>query len=135
MKNKTPEWDTEEVKTPEHDEMILDIMNRWPGNSNDTYKILKIQTEVPVKAGYNKDFIVGYIDLLVDIMVVKTGTVRIMAIEVKPEVKNFGDLIRQINKYREYLKADDWVVETRKCKPEFIDALRSQNVIVHISKH
>lgn len=169
------EWDAEEVKTPEHDEMILYLMNNalevFAERNTLVFNVVRIddvKTEVPVKAGYRKDFIVGYIDLVIKftyiylfnhkhkrefndcydfndnlVCLLKEGENQqtnqgVAYIEVKPKVTNFGSLIRQINKYRETLgleakrNSSIWVVYTKECNKEFVDALKTQNVIVII---
>lgn len=66
------EWDAEEIKTPEHDRLVLWLMNK----SNlkylfnlIVYDILDIKTEVPVEnQRYVGKDIIGYIDLEMEIV-------------------------------------------------------------------
>ena len=141
------EWDKEDIVDSKHDQIVLKLMDKeilkklfqyriGTGEQVETV-IEEIKTEVPVKAGYHKDFIVGYVDLVIHIVLRKNGEFlgsKNIYIEVKPKVDNFGSLIRQINKYREYVGCgDEWVVATRECSKQIERALNSQKIRVIIA--
>ena len=50
-------------------------------------------------------------------------------IEIKPEVKSIGELIRQINLYRSHVKGGDWIVITK--TKGLKETLKSQNIFVY----
>ena len=124
------DWDFEDLKTPEHDRMILWLLDKnnlrslWPKDGDLSVKEYKIEirdirTEVPVTSGNNK-FIVGYIDIYCRWILYKVNdkgekeTVDLwdVFLEVKPKIDSFGAVVRQINKYRENGKIGHWIVFT-----------------------
>lgn len=102
---------------------ICTSINRLPTSQiiDTKYKIDKVW-EMPVisKNGYNK-FIIGYIDFYFSFSIpyrsknlydefVENDYILGSCFEVKSEIKSAGELIRQINTYREYNKCDFYVV-------------------------
>lgn len=73
--------------TPEHDALVFEAEAYF----RKIFKVTKVSYEVPVLAG--NGFVVGYIDILVEVDYFK------YAVEVKPAINSFGALIRQLNTY------------------------------------
>jgi len=140
MKN-NQEWDYKEIRTSEHDALVLFLMDSknlikiFKKENRKKLEIVNIQTEVPVMAGYNRNFIVGYIDISFEVREIGYDPLKSMFsekvyVEVKPRVVNFGSLIRQIKKYREYVMEGVWIVYTKQCSDNIVEALSSQKVEV-----
>lgn len=95
-------------------------------NKDEFESVVKIESEVPIVNGYNR-FIIGYWDVVVtieDLFLLPEGIwaykerenmqatdvdkhpkFRIF-IEVKPTIRSFGETLRQLNTYREYVGID-----------------------------
>lgn len=107
--------------------------------------LLNLQSEYAIMSGnYN----VGFIDLVitinpsfeiypdncdlhprfqVDILSIKSNK---LFVEIKPQIRSIGELIRQINFYRSHIGADDpWIVVTSDLKAQEI--LKSQKIILY----
>lgn len=138
MKNSDYSWDNEEVATPEHDRMILDLLDpetcRKKLHFTKEAKFLKIETEIPVESStYNSKVIIGFIDIRIEVECGEKW--EKLAIEVKPEIRSVGSLIRQINKYKSFTYQQNithWCVYTKQCTPEIKKAIESQKIIVLI---
>lgn len=129
------EWDRSDLKTPEHDKIILWLLKKENViklfNDSTKVEILEIKTEVPVTTSNNR-FILGYVDIIVEYRILAGGQYRRLFIEVKPKLDSFGTLIRQINKYKTEYITGDWMVihadnDKNKVR-EFKEALKSQKI-------
>jgi hypothetical protein len=99
-------------------------------------EVRKVEWEVPIDSG--RGVIVGYVDLRVEVAVPhswyeytrfewETGLESAMLyFEVKPEIPSVGELLRQINRYRHYVKNGLWVVVSPEAR--FAGLLASQGV-------
>ncbi len=98
--------------------------------------ITEVVAEYAIMGGYNDNHNIGFIDLFVAIE--RKGFYpfsfslfdehKQIFIEIKPEVKSIGELIRQINMYRSHMNNTIFIVvtKTRGLK----DILSSQNIFV-----
>jgi hypothetical protein len=107
-------------KSNKHDEIQLWTYNHIdevlkslssPGKKFDIhYKAL----EYPIKLAWNSSTIVGYVDLFVSGFIIggQDEPKRFAAaFEIKSEIRCFGDLVRQINFYRQYdYCGSTWIV-------------------------
>lgn len=134
------DWDFEDLKTPEHDEMILWLLQednlRKLLRKDKDIEIKEIKTEVPVIAGSNH-YIMGYIDLVVRVNWMETdlegnrkiADTFVLYYEIKPKIDNFGAIVRQINKYRECSYTGEWVLFTNDINyAKFRKAFESQKI-------
>ena len=99
-------------------------------------EIVRSKWEVPVK---REQYVIGFIDMRVEFVWIKTlrisdysddpwsqsGDHCVVNIEVKPAIPSVGELIRQINLYREYLKGDYCVVSP---DGRWVDVLKAQKI-------
>ena len=117
-----------ELFEQEHDNMLCDLMNddimlkilymSQPQLPKLDYEYIKslfkvecIKPEYPVKS--HNEYIIGYIDILTEFSFdhKKFENRRIrLVIEIKTKIESIGALIRQINTYKEYLKAVSYTV-------------------------
>ncbi|MBO0723655.1 MAG: hypothetical protein J2P41_22715 [Blastocatellia bacterium] len=83
------------------------------------YEILintaRISWEVPVTSP-RRDYIVGFIDLVVEVPVWDAGywSEQRIFLEIKPNIPSVGELLRQINKYRHFLHISNFASEIGK---------------------
>lgn len=85
---------------------------------------LKIESEYPIMS---KQFIIGYIDIFITPTPI-TCTSKHYAIEVKPTISSFGETLRQLNTYRQYLHNTKIFLFT--CDMGFKSAFESQGITV-----
>jgi hypothetical protein len=149
----------EDLTTPAHDEIVLALLEPktiagmlaavgFPG-----LQIRAIFTEWPLENHKNQN-VVGFIDLYVQAEGLPTnrrglqmageerptaqGTVEKLVtpsfsfyIEVKPEVRSFGETMRQLNLYRHYLLKERPIFILVTKTTRFTKAFNSQRVLVY----
>jgi hypothetical protein len=93
--------DDEQLATPEHDNMILQLLDPafYDKIGFADLHIDVIKSEVPIM---NNHFIIGYWDI------VASGYHSIF-IEVKPKITSFGKVLRQLKTYLKYYPIDSWI--------------------------
>lgn len=86
--------DDEQLPTPEHDSMILQLLNpKFYAEIGFADLVIEgVKSEVPIMNG---TFIIGYWDI------VAYGC-HAMFIEVKPKITSFGKVLRQLQTYIKY---------------------------------
>jgi len=111
-------WKLEDgdLSTPQHDELILQLLYKqnakklmymcYPydfvgldGYEDIDDSRIEVESEVPICI--NKDFIVGYIDIVIRYNFPDSPP-RVLYVEVKPKIKSFGDTLRQLKTYQMY---------------------------------
>ena len=96
-------------------------------NKDEFERVVKIESEVPIVSGHNR-FIIGYWDIVVTIEGLfllpegvwtykESGDIQATHVdkhpkfriffEVKPTVRSFGETLRQLNTYREYVGTNE----------------------------
>ena len=124
---------------------------------------IEIKTEIPIKQEmYNNFNIIGFIDILyIYHLIVRYENHNFtnrstcshcfaekeekkpcfgrhthkFAIEVKPRIDSFGNLVRQINKYKEYTRGEgyEWIIFTKTNDETIKKAVESQEIRVKIA--
>jgi len=135
-----------DLTTPLHDKIILsitedklkEIISNIDILKGKNYKIHGIAHEVPIKA--SNDYIIGFIDAVATIAYDNRQTCDPMCdpvkfikiyIEVKTTIPSYGELVRQLNMYRDGLSIDD--VYTLVISPDdrFASALKDQGILFY----
>jgi hypothetical protein len=109
-------------KSPKHDEIQLWVYKNlrtviksvFPEVNAEELDLSKTQLEYAIS---DRNFIVGFVDICCPYMV---------AIEVKTSISSVGDLIRQIQFYRNYLSGPRWIVVSPDDRPAAI--LKEQGI-------
>lgn len=83
--------------SPEHDALVFEAEAYF----RKIFKVVKVSYEVPI-ADRGSSYIVGYVDLCVEVEVIYEDeySLRCYAVEVKPKIDSFGALLRQLNTYK-----------------------------------
>lgn len=99
-------WKLEDgdLSTPQHDELVLQLMNKK--NAVELYSIVfgedieesKINVESEIPLSTKNEFIIGYIDIIIDCGRYDPS----IYVEAKPKIKSFGETLRQIRTYMNY---------------------------------
>ncbi|OYT53806.1 MAG: hypothetical protein B6U72_04705 [Candidatus Altiarchaeales archaeon ex4484_2] len=139
--------DDRDLKTPKHDAIVLALMDKrlmlevirkvvpalnWGGLSGVPieYVFSRVVCEMPIMKGEGKsEVIIGYVDFYVEFYSNFLGGKRFF-IEVKSRVASFGDVLRQMRTYMQYIDAIPILVApmTGEMKEKF----ESQGVRVYI---
>ncbi len=116
-------------------------------NDNGAHRDIKILSEVPLKG--RNGFIIGYFDIVIEYQIPTHRTENFIFwegnvvksdldedissdyIEVKPEIKSFGETLRQLNTYRSYIPESSHVYLFTK-DTRFKDAFEGQGINVLI---
>jgi hypothetical protein len=125
------ELDDEQLTTPQHDGMVIELLNRNKMKSiysildcKIDFKYVEILSEVPIKTHNN--FIVGYWDIKYQ----NHNIGESIFIEVKPTIDSFGKVLRQLNTYRNYENIHGCFVVLYTTDIKFKDAFESQGITV-----
>ncbi|MEA1924753.1 MAG: hypothetical protein U9M95_02685 [Candidatus Altiarchaeota archaeon] len=139
--------DDRDLKTPEHDAIVLALMDKklmlevirkvfpalnWGELSGVPieYVFSRVVCEMPIMEGEGKsEVIIGYVDFYVEFYSDFLGRKKFF-IEVKPRVSSFGDVLREMRTYMQYIDAIPILVApmTGEIKGKF----ESQGVRVYI---
>ena len=126
-----------QLSTDDHDEVMI-----WLHENIESViceicpsaKDIKSKWEMPIiKGSHQYSSIVGYIDMTCQFSAIPNKSNSEddrsffnVAIEVKSRISNIGEVVRQINQYRAFFRADRFYI----CSPDdrFVSILESQNI-------
>jgi hypothetical protein len=107
---RTPIHDQIQIWAFSHVDVIIRDLFPTKYDFEITYK--RLEHPIPVSPGNGKT-VVGFIDLFVDgyLLIGSERSKRfVIAIEIKSKIASCGDLIRQLNFYRQFMPDTEWMV-------------------------
>lgn len=129
-----------DLKSPEHDRLMIELAKRVEGNN-----LLKnvqnctVKFEVPIFSDRQHKFMIGFADAVVSFDQPSTWegkdilVPRALGIEIKPKVMSFGETLRQINLYRQYLEVNYWALVLSEAS-SFEEMFEKENISTFVFK-
>ncbi len=116
----------DDLKTPMHDKIMLwaqehaaQIQQAVLGEPAD--RVPDVKWEIPVRPS-GSTYVIGFIDMVIG---------PYLAVEIKTKIPNVGELLRQLNSYRQFSPWSSYYFVVISPDDRFADILRSQRIFFY----